>query len=124
MGEGVRGVEAMISDDKKALLIPHDEEAFFRGVYAMSEPYREAQRKLVWMDQAEGAVVTVTQPNRHYLPEGARLLINGRYFTTRFDGKASNVLRVVSEFESRRERVTRASVNKRNRHAKRPGGRR
>ena len=114
----------MISDDKKALLIPHDEEAFFRGVYAMSEPYREAQRKLVWMDQAEGAVVTVTQPNRHYLPEGARLLINGRYFTTRFDGKASNVLRVVSEFESRRERVTRASVNKRNRHAKRPGGRR
>lgn len=103
-------------------MMPHDKEAFFRGVYAMSEPFKRWDVACDRM-RVTRASVTVTRPNRHYLPEGAKIHIDGRRFTVRsFSG--AQALRVVSEFEFRQGRVTRASVNKRNRHAKRPGGRR
>lgn len=119
MGEGVRGVEAMngTAIDWNAARDEHRRNKVDNLVALFD-------REFGFLEPAEGAVVTVTRPDRHYLPEGARLLINGRYFTTRFDGSAPNVLRIMSLFEIRRQRVTRASVNKRNRHAKRPGGRR
>lgn len=92
----------MISDDRKALLVPHDEQAFFRGVYAMSEPYREAQRNL--------------DVSRNEWKPGRVRAINRSYRQTKSP-------MWIGWFPSAK-RPTRASLCKRARHAKRPNGRR
>lgn len=88
MVQGLHWLEAMSGNDFDLAKMPHDEDAFFRGVYAMGLPFRETMRNLAIAAQRTGKAFK------------------------RWD------------FARDRQRVTCSSVNKRNSHAKRPGGRR
>ena len=138
----------MISDDRKALLVPHDEQAFFRGVYAMSEPYREAQRNLVCesgryphaltelqrervaratdrtLDQELGVAGQAARRKPMHAMAGLLRIVLRERIVQSVRAYRESRKKARERMESLRQRVARANINKRNRHHKRPGGRR